>query len=202
MVDASRELLAWAISTFQQRFAVVTSFQKEGMVILDMAARISPQIHVLTLDTGRLPAETFDMIEMVRGRYGLQVEMVSPAAPEIESMVTRHGPNLFYEAVSHRTLCCHFRKYGHWNVSWPSLMPTQSVCAVSKTRAEARTPGAEPNGRVKLSPLAGWSREDVAAYIKRYDVPMHPLYAKGYTSIGCEPCSRATEAGEDERAGR
>jgi phosphoadenosine phosphosulfate reductase len=199
----AEEIVAWSVDTYGDRLAIVTSFQYEGMVIVDMAARKSKDVRVITLDTGRLPAETYDMIEAVRARYGVRIEMVSPQASEIETMVAAHGPNLFYESVALRTACCHFRKVRPLNRklekfdAWlTGLRRTQS-----DTRSALGTFSTE-NGRLKISPLVSWSHEDVEAYTRERDVPRHPLYAKGYTSIGCAPCSRPTEPGEDERAGR
>jgi thioredoxin-dependent adenylylsulfate APS reductase len=173
------------------------------MVIVDMAAKISRDVRVFTLDTGRLPAETYDMIEAIRGRYGVAVEVVSPDAREIESMVTRYGPNLFYESVALRSLCCHFRKvrpldrkledFDAWAVG---LRRSQSETRASLNKIQ------DVNGRLKISPLADWSADQVKAYIARHDVPEHPLYLRGYSSIGCEPCTRSVTAGEAERAGR
>lgn len=199
----AQELVNWAVDTYGDRLAVVTSFQYEGMVIVDMAARRSSDVRVVTLDTGRLPAETYDMIEMVRARYGVQVEVISPDAGEIERMVSKHGPNLFYESVALRSTCCHFRKVRPLNRklagfdAWlTGLRRSQSDSRESLSQVTTE------QGRLKISPLADWTPEDVQAYTRANDVPVHPLYAKGYTSIGCGPCSRATEAGEDERAGR
>ena len=199
----AEQIVSWAVNTFGDRLAVVTSFQYEGMVIVDMAARVSTDIRVVTLDTGRLPPETYDMIEAVRSRYGVRVEAISPDADEIETMVAAHGPNLFYESVAHRLACCHFRKVrpldrklAGFDAWLTGLRRSQSDTRESLAKIS------EEKGRLKISPLADWSREQIAAYTRANDVPVHPLYAKGYTSIGCGPCSRATEAGEDERAGR
>jgi phosphoadenosine phosphosulfate reductase len=199
----AEQIVSWAIDTYKDRLALVTSFQYEGMVIVDLAARISKDIRIITLDTGRLPPETFDMIEAVRARYGVAIEVVSPEASELESMVSRHGPNLFYESVPLRTTCCHFRKVRPLNkkLSEFDAWLTGLRRAQSETREDLAKISQE-NGRAKISPLADWTREDVEAYTVTQDVPRHPLYAKGYTSIGCAPCSRATEPGEDERAGR
>lgn len=171
--------------------------------MVDIAAKISSDIRVITLDTGRLPEETYAMIEMVRGHYGIKVETVSPANEELEAMVTRFGPNLFYESVPLRSLCCHLRKvrplerklqeFDAWAVG---LRRSQSETRESLGKVD------QVDGRVKLSPLADWSREQVEEYIRANGVPRHPLYEKGYASIGCGPCTRATRAGEDERAGR
>ncbi|MGH9657361.1 MAG: phosphoadenosine phosphosulfate reductase family protein, partial [Bryobacteraceae bacterium] len=106
----AQEILAWALATYGDGFAVSTSFQAEGMAIVDMAARVSSRVRVFTLDTGRLPAETHQMIETVRERYGLAVEVVAPDAADLESMTGLHGPNLFYRDAALRMLCCHVRK--------------------------------------------------------------------------------------------
>jgi phosphoadenosine phosphosulfate reductase len=197
------DLLRWAMAQFGNRFVISTSFQREGMVLLDMAARLDPQVRVITLDTGRLPEETHTMIEMVRERYGVNVEMVSPDAAEVERMVTQHGPNLFYGSVPERKLCCQIRKVR------PLERKLKEVDAYavglrreqSETR-ESITAVSEDRGKVKLSPLADWSNEQVRAYIAEHNVPQHPLYEKGYPSIGCGPCTRPTLPGEGERAGR
>jgi phosphoadenosine phosphosulfate reductase len=173
------------------------------MVIVDMAANISPDVRVVTLDTGRLPAETYSMIETVRQRYGIRIEIVSPDAAEIEAMVTRHGPNLFYNSVALRALCCHFRKVR------PLERKLENCRAwiVGLRRSQSETRGSlekieEINGRLKISPLADWTSEQVRSYIAQHRVPEHPLYAKGYASIGCDPCTRASQEVEGERAGR
>ena len=143
------------------------------------------------------------MIEAVRQRYGIAVEVVSPDAREIEAMVTRHGPNLFYESVALRSLCCHFRKvrplerkleeFDAWVVG---LRRSQSETRAGLEKIQ------EVNGNLKIIPLADWSAEQVRAYIAKHDVPEHPLYLKGYSSIGCEPCTRSVTTGEAERDGR
>ena len=118
-------------------------------------------------------------------------------------MVAAHGPNLFYGSVALRTACCHFRKVRPLNRKLEGFDAwlTGLRRSQSDTRSSLETFATE-NGRMKISPLAGWSPEDVHKYLQDNDVPRHPLYAKGYTSIGCGPCSRATNPGEDERAGR
>ena len=108
--SAASDILKWAIATHGDSFAIGTSFQKEGMVMVDMASRISPDVRVFTLDTGRLPEETHQMIHTVRERYGIAVEVVSPDPAEVERMVSEHGRNLFYESVENRRLCCEIRK--------------------------------------------------------------------------------------------
>ncbi len=199
----ARDLLAWAIDTFGQGFAISTSFQKEGMVIVDMASRIRPDVRVFTLDTGRLPPETYTMIEAVRARYGIEVETVLPEAAEVDAMVADHGPDLFYREPRLRALCCEIRKVRPLERKLRTLDAWAAGLrrAQSPTRAKvAKVDSAEKP--VKLCPLADWSAEQVDEYIREHGVPVHPLYARGYTSIGCAPCTRPVKPGEDERAGR
>ena len=106
----AEEVLSWALSAYGDSLAISTSFQKEGMVVIDIATRIHPHVRVFTIDTGRLPEETHQMMETVRQRYGIPVEIVFPEASEVESMIATHGPNLFYREVTLRKLCCHIRK--------------------------------------------------------------------------------------------
>ncbi len=197
------EILSWAGDTYGDSFAVSTSFQSEGMVIVDMLAKLVQHPRVITLDTGRLPAETYQMIETVRERYGIRVEMVYPDAVELESMVARHGPNLFYRETALRMLCCNIRKVRPLDRKLRELQAWAVGLRRSQndSRADVRKvdTGATP---VKISPLADWTPEQVDDYIRKNDVPRHPLYGRGYTSIGCDPCTRAVEAGESERAGR
>lgn len=173
------------------------------MVIVDMVARLTKKARIFTLDTGRLPAETYQMMETVRERYGVPVEVVFPDPAEVEAMVALHGPNLFYRQTAMRMLCCNIRKVRPLERKLAGL----KAWAVglrrdqNESRAEVRKVDLSASP-VKISPLADWTREQVDDYIRANDVPRHPLYARGYTSIGCDPCTRAVEAGEPERAGR
>ena len=106
----AEELIAWAIEQWGPRMAVCTSFQAEGMVILDMARRIDPKVRVFTVDTGRLPQETYDLMERVRERYQVEIEVFFPDPLQVEAMVRGQGPNLFYKSVEARLRCCHVRK--------------------------------------------------------------------------------------------
>jgi adenylyl-sulfate kinase len=197
------EILAWAIDAFGDSFAIATSFQKEGMVIVDMASRISSSVRVFTLDTGRLPDETYFMMETVRRRYGITVEVAFPDRAEVEQLVTLHGPNLFYSSVQARERCCDIRKVRPLARKLETLKAWASGMRRDQGDTRSRIGKVErEEGRVKLNPLADWTALQVDEYIRERQVPMHPLYARGYTSIGCAPCTRAVEPGESERAGR
>jgi phosphoadenylyl-sulfate reductase (thioredoxin) len=142
-------------------------------------------------------------MERVREHYRLQIETVLPDAAEVESMVTLHGPNLFYEGVPQRLLCCQIRKVRPLERKLNGVR----AYAVGLRRSQSETREGieklqELDGRIKISPVADWSKEQLDRYLREHDVPRHPLYAHGYTSIGCAPCTRATSPGEAERAGR
>ena len=199
------DLLHRAIERWGDSFAVITSFQNEGMVVLDMAARINPNLRVYTIDTGRLAPETYDVIEAVYGRYGIRVRTFHPEASELTGMITRFGPNLFLESVAHRRACCEIRKVRPLSAGLEREGIEAYAVGLRREQNDTRrgTPKVDASGtRIKLSPLADWTQDQVKTYMRENDVPQHPLYAKGYSSIGCGPCTRATQAGEHERAGR
>lgn len=199
----AEEVLHWGFSEYGPRFAVVTSFQKEGMVLVDMAARMGSAVRVITLETGRLPAETQAMMATVEARYGIRVERIAPDAGEVERMTAAHGADLFRNEVVLRKLCCQVRKVRPLEEALAHL----DAFAVGLRRGQAESREAVEqkalvDGRWKLSPLAYWTAAEVDDYTRRNDLPVHPLYAQGYTSIGCAPCTRAVTAEEGERAGR
>lgn len=197
------DVLAWAIATFGDSFAIATSFQKEGMAIVDMAARLDPGVCVFTLDTGRLPGETLEMIEAVRARYGIQVEVVSPDSGEVARMVSEHGLDLFYESVENRQLCCEVRKVRPLARKLSQLRAWATGLRREQSGERISAPKvALVDGRVKINPVVDWSETQLDAYLAAHDVPVHALYKRGFTSIGCEPCTRALKPGESGRDGR
>jgi phosphoadenosine phosphosulfate reductase len=203
---SAQDVLRWVLERFGSQAALCTSFQADGMAILDMAWRIDPTVRVFTIDTGRLPQETYAFLDCVRDHYNLAIEVYCPEASEMESIVRQHGANLFYREVNLRLLCCQVRKVlplrrvlsalGAWVTG---LRRDQSSTRATINKIEFDH---EHGGIIKVNPLANWTDADVRKYIHRYNVPSHPLYEQGYTSIGCAPCTRATALGEDPRAGR
>ncbi len=200
-------LLEWAIERFSPRIALSTAFQVDGVALIDMAYRLDPGIRVFSVDTGRLPEETFALIEELRERYpGLQLELVSPNAEHVARMVNRHGPNLFYRQVEHRLLCCQIRKVQPLTRHLASL--DAWITGLRRDQWASRTDirkveiDHDHGAIVKLNPLAEWTEDEVWDYVRANDVPTHPLYERGYTSIGCAPCTRPIAAGEASRAGR
>ena len=197
------ELLQWALTDYGDSFAIGTSFQKEGMVIIDLASRAGKPFRVFTLDTGRLPDETYRMMETVRGRYGVEVEPVFPDSGEVAEMVAQRGPDLFYESVEGRRLCCEIRTVRPLERKLRELRAWAAGLRREQSEERAGVRKVEDTGAVvKLCPLADWNSLEVEAYIQKNNVPVHPLYRLGYASIGCAPCTRAILPGEPERAGR
>ena len=203
MIRPAEEVLHEGFSEYGTRFAVVTSFQKEGMVLVDMASRLGAPVRVVTLDTGRLPDETLAMMDLVERRYGLTVERVRPDAGEVTRMVGRFGADLFRDDVVYRKLCCQVRKVRPLDAALAGL--DAYAVGLRRGQAESRESVSQREsvgGKWKLSPLAFWTAAEVETYTRQHDVPVHPLYAAGYTSIGCGPCTRAVHSTEGERAGR
>lgn len=184
---------------------LASSLGAEDMVLLDLIAKLAVPIAVFTLDTGRLPQETYDVLQMARARYGVPITVIAPESADIERYVAANGPNGFYDSVALRQECCHLRKVKPLKralagqKSWVTGLRRgqsagRSEIAVKEWDAEHQL--------TKFNPLAAWSEEDVWEYIRRHDVPVNALHAQGYPSIGCAPCTRAIAPGEDIRAGR
>ena len=194
------------LNTFGQRSAVCTSFQAEGMVILDLAWRMDPHVRVFTIDTGRLPQETHELIDSVQERYQIPIEVICPDQSELSQLVTRHGMNLFYQSVPLRLLCCEARKVNPLNRVLQDL--DAWIAGLRRTTSDTRrqVPKVEvdeAHGNIlKVNPLTDWSTEQVWEYIRANDLPYNRLYDQGYTSISCAPCTRPIQAGEHPRAGR
>ena len=201
-----QEILEWALDRFHPRMAISEGGGAEGMAILDMAVGIRPDVRVFTIDTGRLPQETYDLMERVRQRYGIEIEVLFPERTAIERLTKRHGPNLMYRAVDLRLLCCQIRKVqplvrflGDLDAWVTGLRREQWA-----SRAEVRKIELDHDhgGIVKVNPIADWTKDEVWDYIRANDVPYHALFDQGYTSIGCAPCTRPVEPGEQDRSGR
>jgi phosphoadenosine phosphosulfate reductase len=202
-VAAAREIVSAAISEFGASLVVLSSFQREDVIVTDLVLKAAPQTRVLTLDTGRVPPSTNKIIAEIEACYSIAVERIVPDPLEIESMVALHGLDLFRESVPNRMLCCDIRK------SRPLARGLTGLAAffTGLRRAQAKSRALidvfdRSGAQVKISPLADWTTEDVLRYTHEQGLPEHPLYAAGYTSIGCDPCTRPVAAGEDERAGR
>ncbi|QDQ25667.1 phosphoadenylyl-sulfate reductase [Chitinimonas arctica] len=182
------------------------SLGAEDMVLTDLIARHEIAIESFSLDTGRLPADTYALMQQTRERYPAQpVKLYFPRAESVEAYVNDKGINAFYESVELRKQCCAIRKLEPLK---RALAGRQAwVTGLRREQASTRTDMApeewdDANGLRKFNPLLEWTEKDVWAYIKAFDVPYNALHDKHYPSIGCEPCTRAIAMGEDIRAGR
>ncbi len=203
-IERARRLLA-AIEKNHSPTALASSFGAEDMVVLDLIARDGLAIDVFTLDTGRLPRETHELIAQVRRRYGLEIEIFAPWPGSVDAYVEQYGIDGFYDGVDERKACCALRKVeplrralAHRRGWITGLRRDQvdSRAAISETGQDAAT------GKWKFSPLADWSHDDVWTYLRANRVPYNALHDRGYPSIGCDPCTRAIKPGEHPRAGR
>lgn len=203
--QSAEELVQTVLARFGERVALASSLGVEDQVLTDMMCQTVAQPKIFTLDTGRLPQETFEVIEGTRKKYGIEIEIIFPERDQVEHMVRTQGPNLFYEGVAQRKECCRIRKIEPLRRRLDAL--DAWICGLrseqSTTRTELdRVEADETFGLVKISPLADWSTDDVWEYVKARDIPYNVLHDRGYPSIGCAPCTRAVEPGQDLRAGR
>jgi len=203
-IDAVKQALT-EISVDYNPATLASSYGAEDMVLMDLICKFAPEIEVFTLDTGRLPKQTYEVMQQAKAHYNREVKVYFPDAADVEDFVTDHGPNAFYDSVELRKQCCGIRK----------VKPLKRALAGKKAwltgmrRSQAMTRSELPvserddaHGLQKFSPLTDWSNGEVWAYIRAFDVPYNKLHDQGYASIGCEPCTRAITAGEDIRAGR
>ena len=203
VADANATLGRIAVDFSPAVFA--SSLAAEDMVLTDMILRTGLPIGIFTLETGRLHAETLGMLDTIKEKYAYDVERFRPDPSAVDAYVQNHGLNGFYDSVALRKECCRIRKVDPLNraLAGNTAWVTGQRRAQSATRNELAVQELdEAHGMTKFNPLANWSEADVWQYIRSNDVPYNPLHDRGYPSIGCEPCTRAVEPGEDVRAGR
>ncbi|MCZ4288212.1 phosphoadenylyl-sulfate reductase [Hoeflea alexandrii] len=187
------------------RAVFTTSLGLEDQVLTSIIAATSADVRVVTLDTGRLFKETETLIGETETRYGLSIEVFKPWKDEVDGFVALYGMNGFYDSVEARHACCHARKL----LPLGRALADAEIWVTGLRRGQsgnrANAPLAEwdaDRGLLKINPLADQSLETLQARARADDVPVNPLHAKGFPSIGCEPCTRAIKPGEPERAGR
>jgi len=185
--------------------ALASSLSAEDMVITDAILRHKLDIEIFTLDTERLHADTLNVIEAIRKRYGYAVRVYRPNTKVVGEYVVKFGRDAFYQSVELRKRCCHIRKVEPLE----RALKGKEAWITGQRREQAATRAAlnlqeydATNGMVKFNPLADWSEDEVWAAIRANDIPYNALHDQGYRSIGCAPCTRPTVAGEDVRSGR
>lgn len=203
---SAKESLDWVFNNFDlSDITFASSLGAEDQVLTDIILDINRDAEIFTLDTGRLFEKSYKVIQDVKERYNKSIELLFPEASDIKKLVESKGPNLFYNSVADRKECCRVRKIEPLKKKlkgkkiWiTGLRKEQSV-----TRTDLKViEWDEAFGLLKLSPLLDWREQDVWDYIEENDVPYNSLHKLGFPSIGCEPCTRAIETGEDVRSGR
>lgn len=198
---SAEDVLRWAAREFAPSIAFATGFGPEGCVIVDLIARLELPVQVFTLDTGLFFPETYELWRTLERRYGLEVRSVRPEQG-VAQQAAQHGPRL-WEREPDR--CCGLRKVAPLETALRGLAAWVTAIRRGQTRARASVVQVEPDtrfGLIKVNPLAHWSEADVWSYVQKHDVPVNRLHAQGYRSIGCQPCTSPSAAGEDARAGR
>ena len=201
----AEDIVRWAGETFGPRVKLASSFGAEDVVLIDIVARAAPAIKVFTLDTGRLNDETYEAMERVRERYGMEIESVFPERIAVEQLVREKGFYSFRESIENRRECCHIRKVEPLRralagaTAWMTGLRRDQAATRTETDAVQWDEG---NALLKINPLVDWTNEQVWEYVRANNVPYNRLHDQGFPSIGCAPCTRAVKPGEDIRAGR
>ncbi len=196
-----REIIRWAVERYHPRLTMATAFGAEGCILLHLLAEVEPGVRVFNLDTGYQFPETLELRDRIAERYGIEVELVG-AETSVAQYEALHGGPLYAVKPDQ---CCYDRKIVPLRralVGYDAWI-TAIRADQSKDRAAAAVVAPDAKfGLMKVNPLLKWSRRDVWAFIETHKVPYNPLFDRGYASIGCWPCTRPVQAGEDERAGR
>ena len=204
LIDATEQTLTRIAAEFSPA-VFASSLAAEDMVLTDMILKAKLPIGIFSLETGRLHQETLAVLDKVKARYDHDITLYRPQPAAVAAYVEQNGLNAFYNSVEMRRECCRIRKVEPLgralagNKAWV----TGQRRAQSTTRAELHVQEDDAaHAMTKFNPLADWSEQDVWDYIRANDVPYNALHDQGYPSIGCEPCTRAVQPGEDVRAGR
>ncbi len=199
------DALQWVDERFGSKAAQMSSFGLEDQALFHMYWTVNPDARLMTLDTLRLPTETYSLFDQTKLRYGVEVEFFYPDMGAVIEMVKERGNNLFYKGVENRKLCCGVRKVEPLGRALAGL----DAWVTGLRRDQGMDRGSidivewdEAHGNYKVNPLANWSFEQVRGFVDENEIPYNELHDKGYPSLGCAPCTRAVEPGEDIRAGR
>ena len=206
LADATPEEVLVATMARYPKAVLACSLGLEDVALVHMASRLAKPPRIFVLDTGRLHPETYDVLDALRQRYGLPIEVFCPQAPALEAYVNLNGPNAFRDSLALRKACCAIRKVEPLS---RALQGADAwICGLRRAQGPTRhdlqvfEPDLEHGGIPRVSPLLAWTLEDALAYVSTWKVPHSVLHHQGFPSIGCAPCTRAIAPGEDERAGR
>jgi phosphoadenosine phosphosulfate reductase len=203
-IELVKDVLADAARDFSP-VTFANSLGAEDMVLTDLIAKFQPDIAMFSLDTGRLPQETYDLMQTVRERYSVPLQIYFPDSAQVEGFAAQNGVNGFYDSVENRKECCRIRKVQPLK----RALAGQQAWLTGMRRDQAVTRGGlavssfdADHGLQKFNPLLDWNNAEVWEYIKQNDVPYNKLHDRFYPSIGCAPCTRSVTPGEDIRSGR
>ncbi len=198
--------LKWGVENFFPRIGFASSFGAEDVVVIDLISKVNPKVTIFTLDTGRLPEETYEVMDQIRDRYGVTITSYFPDKAAVEELERGKGFYSFRKSIENRKECCGIRKVEPLNRAlagldaWiTGLRREQAVTRAGLPKVEV---DAAHRGMVKLNPIADWTTDQTWDYIRKNKVPYNKLHDLNYPSIGCAPCTRAVKPGEDIRAGR
>jgi phosphoadenosine phosphosulfate reductase len=204
--DASaQEVVGYFLKAYQGRIALSSSLSIEDQTLTDIIVTQDKNTRIFTLDTGRLFPETYQLIEKTNMTYDIKIEVFFPDYHEVQRMVREEGINLFYNSVESRHRCCQIRKLEPLKRAFQGL--DVWICGLRREQSITRqdmqvVEWDEMHQLIKVNPLISWTEQLVWDYIKMHSVPYNKLHDRGYPSIGCEPCTRAVQPGEDVRSGR
>jgi phosphoadenosine phosphosulfate reductase len=197
------EVLRSSQIEFGKDIVFLCSFSNEDMIILDSLCRNHIDMDIYTIDTGRLNPETYEFMDEVLKRYEIKINYLVPDNAELKIMLSQHGPQLFYESIEKRKLCCQIRKVDPLR----TLLKEKRawISGIRGTQTEERKTfklRETKDSLTKINPLIDWTDEKVKTVIQSLKIHSNKLYMKGYKSIGCLPCTRPVFEGEGERDGR
>jgi phosphoadenosine phosphosulfate reductase len=203
---SAEEILDWSSKEYSSRIALASSFGLEDMVLIDMISKLSQPISIFTLDTGRLHEETYALMDRVRSRYKLEIITYFPDSSSVEKLLREKGFLSFRESLENRKECCRIRKVDPLNRALKELSAWVTGLRkdqnVTRNDIQAVEEDKDHPPLVKVNPLKDWTSRDIEEYILKNNVPTNPLHKQNYPSIGCAPCTRSVEPGEDPRSGR
>ncbi|NNE55066.1 MAG: phosphoadenylyl-sulfate reductase, partial [Flavobacteriales bacterium] len=194
-----------ALSRKDLNISFSTSLGQEDQVITHMISALKLPIDIFTLDTGRLFPETYELLDKTRNKYQLPIEVFFPDSESIKNLVNTQGVNGFYDSVENRKTCCGVRKIEPLKAALNNVDVWITGLRASQSANRSQLSSVEWDESfnvIKFNPLINWSFDEVIDYLRSNNVPYNPLHDKGFVSIGCQPCTRAIEPGEDLRAGR
>lgn len=200
------EIIQWALRQFGQKIVLASSFGPEDVAMIYMASKIDKQVRIISLDTGRLNEETYLVADTIQMQLGVKVETFFPEASSVEKLVSTKGNYSFRESIENRKECCRIRKVEPLRralagaAAW--MTGQRKNQSVTRQTLQIVEIDASFNQIYKVNPFCNWNEKNVWDYIKANHVPYNKLFDRGYRSVGCAPCTRPVEAGQDERAGR